>query len=152
MKKHEVIRSEQRYNKITNKDFILNIIKQIINNEALLIKEQSNNRVLYYAKYKKIPYKIVWDVKKKRIITFLPFDTDEYNDIIKEKNRERKERLMNKKIKLIKCPKCGIIYNAVPQNYYINCLDCGEKYIQKTELLHRFEFIKNYIKNCKGEL
>ena len=93
---HAQDRALQRYNKeLTEKDMIC-IQKAIMNNQhtPLYSSKDDKNKKFCYLKHDHIPYKILYTIRKKqcRIITIYPFDVDEYNNMLEEKEKEKIEK------------------------------------------------------------
>lgn len=109
MTEHALRRFKERYNlNLTWKDIAL-IIKAISCNFGIVVKEENSYKTLWLL-YGHCPIKVVFETKSRKIITALPFEIDEYNNLptlknvlsMKEKfNLEETEKmLLDKKFRL----------------------------------------------------
>lgn len=109
MTEHALRRFKERYNlNLCWKDLTL-ITKAINCNYGFIIKEDNDYKILWLL-YGHCPIKIVYGNKTRKIITALPFDIDEYNNLptlknilsIKEKHNleETEKKLLDKKFRL----------------------------------------------------
>lgn len=86
---HPQERAIQRYNKQLHINNIIEIARMINNDEHMIVgpAPRGNGRMLCYVKYENIPYKVLYERidGQVRIITIYPFDVDEYNKLLEEK-------------------------------------------------------------------
>lgn len=90
---HAQDRALQRYNQELSDEDIANISKIIKQNKqiSLYSSEENKNMKFCYVVYNNIPYKILYLHTKRNIyiITVYPFDPDEYNEAIEEKEKNK---------------------------------------------------------------
>lgn len=90
---HPQERALQRYNKELELSDIINIAKIIHRGEHMIIGPAAKGpgRMFCYVTYNNIPYKTLYDRvddkedNRVRIITIYPFDADEYNELLQQK-------------------------------------------------------------------
>jgi len=51
---------------------------------------------------------------------------------------------------VIKCPKCEVQYEAIPQHMDVNCQDCGCVYNQYSRTTKTDKWVGDFIERCKG--
>ena len=92
---HAQDRAFQRYNQELSDEDIVNIRKIIKQNKQIPLysSEENKNMKFCYVVYNNIPYKILYLHTKRciYIITVYPFDPDEYNNAVEEKEKNKIE-------------------------------------------------------------
>lgn len=89
MTNHAKQRAEQRYNTFLNKKDRKKILKMITHNKCYPLEYENlhyKNRRLCYVVFNHIPLKIIYAISKNNravaLVTMLPFDVEEFNEII----------------------------------------------------------------------
>lgn len=104
--KHAKERACQRYGLLLNTEVCDEIIKNIQNNNSILVSRQSNRKAIYYVCLGKKLYKVVYIRRKSgrkcipKIITFLPVKWKEYGILLQNQEElSKKTKTLKSKVK-----------------------------------------------------
>lgn len=88
---HATKRAKKRFDLDLKREDFIDIVNNIKNKkDSFCIEKQSNRIFIYAIKYKNNPYKIVYDSKRKTVVTFLTFNTEKsFEDLKLELDTEK---------------------------------------------------------------
>lgn len=142
---YDRVSSPERYNQQLSRVDKDQIIAKIIAGDCIFIREEDTdeNLVFLYVRHKNIPYKLLYNKVKRRIITFYYFNVEEYNALIAEKEAELELNTGEDK-------SIELITNVFPHCFNkVNRVDTKKAYINKKEV--SFEEGIDYLDNLHKE-
>lgn len=74
---HAILRGVERYGCLLSRSDLHRIVKKIQSKDGMFIEKKTNRVTIWDVEYNKTIFKVVYDKKRKMVVTFLPSDTED---------------------------------------------------------------------------